>query len=100
MCTRACVCLCIGGVTFQLLCCLFSVDITANELLRRVFPDDESKKESLRLSPERYCFNILLITSLSHGYHSDPADFVLKVAGRRSYIIGHNKLIDFAHIRR
>ena len=34
---------------------LFSVDVTANELLHRVFPDDESKKEALNLPPERYC---------------------------------------------
>ena len=38
---------------FYTLYCWLSVDLTANELLHQVFPDDESKKEALNLSPER-----------------------------------------------
>ena len=76
-----------------------SVDLTANDLLHRVFPDDGAKKEAFKLSPERYCVSHIDY-SLSHSCYSNPADFILKVAGRRSYIIGHNRLIDFVHIRR
>ena len=44
-----------------------SVDLTANDLIHRVFPDDEAKKEALNLPPDRYCVSHLdykLITFL------------------------------------
>ena len=52
----------------QRICYYFSVDLTANDLLHRVFPDSDAKKEALKLSPERYCMiriDYKLVTCLS-----------------------------------